>query len=87
MMSGANRATQKDIYDLHLLSEKFPLIELFDQLQRKRSLLSADEHRTIFDLDGETNPLDQPLTLLKFDQGDTQGRKSRPHHSQNRVDI
>jgi len=87
MISAANRATQKDIYDLDLLSEKFPLIHLFEQLERKCSLFSAEEHRTIFDLDGETNPLDQPLTLLKFDEGDVQGRKSRPHHSQNRVDI
>lgn len=87
MMSAANRATQKDIYDLDLLSEKFPLIDLFDQLERKRSLFSAEEYRTIFDLDGETNPLDHPFTLLKFDEGDVQGSKSRPHHSQNRVDI
>jgi hypothetical protein len=87
MMSAANRATQKDIYDLDLLSDKFPLIDLFDQLERKRSLFSAEEHRTIFDLDGETNPVDHPLTLLKFDEGEVQGSKSRPHHSQNRVDI
>ncbi|WP_118196108.1 nucleotidyl transferase AbiEii/AbiGii toxin family protein [Albibacterium indicum] len=87
MMSAANRATEKDIYDLDLLSEKFPLIYLFEQLERKRSLFSAKEHCTIFDLDGETNPIDQPLTLLKFDDGNIHGRKSRPHHSQNRVDI
>lgn len=87
IMSAANRATQKDIYDLDLLSEKFPLIYLFEQLERKRSLFSAENHRTIFDLDGEANPLDHPLTLLKFDEGNIQGSKSRPHHSQNRVDI
>jgi len=46
--------------------------------ERKRSLFSAENLRTIFDLDGETNPFDQPLTLLKFDDGDIQGRKSRP---------
>ena len=87
MMPAANRATQKDIYDLDLLSEKFSLIDLFDQLERKCSLFSAEEHRSIFDLDGETNPLDQPLTLLRFDEGYVQSSKSRPHHSQNRVDI
>lgn len=87
MMSATNRATQKDIYDLDLLSEKFPLRYLFEQLEIKRSLFSAEEHRTIFDLDGETNPLDHPLTLLKFDEGNVQDIKSRPHHSQNRVDI
>jgi len=65
MLSAANRATQKDIYDLDLLSEKFPLIHLFEQLERKRSLFSAEEHRTIFDLDGETNPLDHPLNFIE----------------------
>src|SRR5690606_14090482 len=87
MMSAANRATQKDIYDLYLLSEKFPLIDLFDHLEKKRTLFSAEEYCTSFDLNGETNPLDHPFTLLKFDEGDVQGSKSRPHHSQNRVDI
>src|SRR5690606_13464932 len=87
IMSAANRATQKDIYDLDLLSEKFPLIYLFEQLERKRSLFSAENHRTIFDLDEEANLLNHPLTLLKLDEGNIQGSKSRPHHSQNRVDI
>ncbi|SKB82448.1 Nucleotidyl transferase AbiEii toxin, Type IV TA system [Sphingobacterium nematocida] len=87
MLSATNRATQKDIYDLDLLSERIPLIQLFEQLERKRSLFSGEECRTIFDLDEETNPLDAPLTLLKFDNGDIQAHKSRPHHSQNRVDI
>ena len=87
MMSASNRATQKDIYDLDLLSEKLPLLHLFEQLERKQSLFATEIHRNIFDLDGEISPLDQPLSLLKFDNGDIQGRKSRPHHSQNRVDI
>ncbi|GGH27689.1 nucleotidyl transferase AbiEii/AbiGii toxin family protein [Sphingobacterium alkalisoli] len=87
MMSASNRATQKDIYDLDLLSENFSLPYLFEQLDKKRSLFSEKEHQNIFDLDGEINPLDEPLTLLKFDEGRGQDSKSRPHHSQNRVDI
>lgn len=87
MQSAANRATQKDIYDLDLLTEKFSLLYLFEQLKSKRALCAESEHRTIFDLDKEISPLDEPLSLLKFDEGDLKGNKLRPHHSQNRVDI
>lgn len=87
MQSAANRATQKDIYDLDLLTEKFSLQYLFEQLKLKRALFSEAEHCTIFDLDKEISPLDEPLSLLKFDEGDLKGNKLRPHHSQNRVDI
>uniref|UniRef100_F4C3Y4 Nucleotidyl transferase AbiEii/AbiGii toxin family protein n=1 Tax=Sphingobacterium sp. (strain 21) TaxID=743722 RepID=F4C3Y4_SPHS2 len=87
MMSAANRATQKDIYDLDLLTEKFTLANLYEQLNKKRSLFSEELHKNIFDLDGEISPLDDPLTLLKFDEGNAQDNKLRPHHSQNRVDI
>jgi hypothetical protein len=87
MQSAANRATQKDIYDLDLLTEKFSLEYLFEQLKSKRDLYAEVEHRTIFDLDKEISPLDEPLSLLKFDAGDLKGNKLRPHHSQNRVDI
>jgi len=87
MMSAANRATPKDIYDLDLLSEKFPLPFLFDQLETKRKQFSTAHHRNIFDLDGEIHPLDEPLTLLKFDESNTKRRTSRPHHTQNRVVI
>lgn len=59
MMSASNRTTQKDIYDLDLLSEKFSLPYLFEQLDKKRSLFSEKQHQNIFDLDGEINPLDE----------------------------
>ncbi len=87
MQSAANRATQKDIYDLDLLSEKFPLLYLFEQLRLKSKLYSEGEHRTIFDLDKEISPLDEPLSLFKFDETDKNPNKSRPTHSQNRIDI
>jgi hypothetical protein len=87
MMSVANRATQKDVYDLDLLTEKLTLAYLYEQLNKKRSLFSEELHKNIFDLDGEISPLDNPLTLLKFDESENKGSRSRPHHSQNRVDI
>lgn len=87
MQSAANRANKKDIYDLDLLTEKFSLLYLFEQLKSKRDLYFEAEHRTIFDLDKEISPLDEPLSLLKFDASDLKGNKSRPHHPQNRVDI
>jgi len=68
-------------------TEKFSLEYLFEQLKSKRDLYAEVEHRTIFDLDKEVSPLDEPLSLLKFDEGDLKGKRSRPHHSQNRVDI
>lgn len=87
LMSAANRATQKDIYDLDILTEKFSLPYLFEQLRAKLILFSAESHKNIFDLDGEVNPLDDPMRLLKFDEGHTQKQDARPHHSQNRVNI
>lgn len=87
LMSAANRATQKDIYDLDILTEKFSLLYLFEQLRAKQILFSAETHKNIFDLDGEINPLDDPMRLLKFDEGHAQRQDARPHHSQNRVNI
>lgn len=87
IQSAANRATQKDIYDLDLLTEKFSLLYLFEELKSKCALYSEAEHRTIFDLDKEINPLDEPLSLLKFDKEDLIANKLRPHHSENRIDI
>lgn len=87
LMSAANRATQKDIYDLDLLTEKYTLPYLFEQLRAKQILFSAEIHKNIFDLDGEVSPLDDPLRLLKFDEGNAHSKITLPHHSQNRVNI
>lgn len=88
MMSASNRATEKDIYDLDLITGKFPLAEIFECLRYKQSKFCNEADKNIFDMDGETSPIDDPLTLLKFEgEGNAQGSSSKPHHSMNRVDI
>ena len=87
LMSASNRATEKDIYDLDFLTEKFSLHDLFEQLKEKQQSYSNASDRNIFDLDREVSPLDEPLRLLKFDELNSTGTITRPHHSQNRVDI
>lgn len=88
MMSAANRATEKDIYDLDLITGKFPLSEIFKFLSKKQSTFCKEADKNIFDMDGEVSPIDDPLTLLKFEgDGNAQGSSSKPHHSRNRVDI
>lgn len=68
-MSAANRASQKDIYDLDYLTEKFDLVALHQALAKKQELFSDPKFHNIFDQDNEVSPVADPLLLLKFDEG------------------
>lgn len=83
LMAVANRASQKDVYDLDYITNEVGLFELMQQLNERRIKYHLDEHRTIFDLDGEVNPLDQPLRLLAFEH--TPASKNRPGHGDHRI--
>lgn len=86
LLAGSNRATQKDIFDLDYLSDRLTLSVMMANLKEHREQYNADEHRSIFDLDGEESPTDNPKLLLKFDEPAEQP-SSRPRHSNPRVDI
>ncbi len=86
LLAGSNRATQKDIYDLDYLSDRISLSDMMAFLKDHKEQYNADEHRSIFDLDGEESPLDNPGLLLKFDAAAEQSA-SRPSHSNPRVEI
>ncbi|MFC0513683.1 hypothetical protein ACFFGT_05715 [Mucilaginibacter angelicae] len=86
LMAGYNRATQKDIFDLDYLSDRMTLPAMMGYLREHRAKYVADEHRSIFDLDGEESPVDDPNLLLKFDKP-TEQPSFRPCHSNPRVEI
>lgn len=84
LMTAANRAAFKDIYDLDYLSDQISLKNLLDDLKQKQQIFSGPEHKTIFDQDGEISPVDDPLALLKFEKTSST-RVDRPSHSDRRI--
>lgn len=87
LMSAANRASQKDIYDLDYLTENFDLILLHQTLSKKQKMFSDLKFQNIFDQDNEVSPVAEPLLLLKFDEGRSVVNGKRPAHSQNRIEV
>lgn len=86
LLAGCNRATQKDIFDLDYLTDRISLPDMMNALREHQDKYDADEHKSIFFLDGEKSPVNEPNLLLKFDEP-AQQRSSRPLHSNPRVDI
>lgn len=88
LLSVTDRASQKDVYDLNLITDSIPLPELFAGLKERSIKYSRPENRNIFDLDRGENPIDNPLSLLKFDRPkDSAARYGRPFHSNDKLDI
>lgn len=52
LMAVSNRSSFKDVYDLHYLTEKVPLTEIFKRLKEKQERFSEEKFKSIFDLDG-----------------------------------
>ncbi len=67
LISTSNRSTKKDIYDLDFITDTISLIELYEYLKVKTLKFNKEEHRTIFDLNKNNTPIDNPELLLKFD--------------------
>lgn len=86
LISAASRAGKKDIYDLDYITEDISLIELFNQLKEKKNQFNKKEDKTIFDLDGDESPIDNPQLLLNFD-GVLKTNTSKPIHTNDRIDI
>ena len=86
LMSASNRFAKKDIYDLDYITDEIPLIELFNYLKIKLEKFNQPEHKTIFDLDKETNPVNKPELLLEFDKIQFLNQKL-PSHSNDRIEL
>jgi Nucleotidyl transferase AbiEii toxin, Type IV TA system len=67
LISASNRSTKKDIYDLDFITDSVSLIDLYEDFKLKTLKFNSDEHKTIFDLDKNNSPVDNPELLLKFD--------------------
>ena len=87
LVSASSRSAKKDIYDLDYVTEEIDIIELFEELRVKQSKFNKEEDKSIFDLDGDTSPIDNPFLLLSFDSATAKAKSSRPIHSDNTIDI
>lgn len=86
LVSGSSRAAKKDIYDLDFITEKFPIIDLFNDLKIKKEKFNKKEHQNIFDLDEDECPTQNPKLLLKFD-GKVAVITIKPIHSNDNILI
>lgn len=55
LVTVANRASQKDVYDLDYLTEHIPLQKLMEALKSKQEKFNGEHHKKIFDLDNEVS--------------------------------
>lgn len=84
LMTASNRASFKDIYDLDYLTDDIPLSILIEDLKYKQEIFKGEEFRTIFDLDDEVSPVNDPMRLLLFEARAAE-HKNRPNHSNHRI--
>ncbi len=86
LVSAASRSAKKDIYDLDYITDQIKLVDLYQDLSKKKKLFNAATDKTIFDLDDEDCPIKNPASLLAFDKS-RNTMSSRPMHSNDRIDI
>lgn len=86
LMSGANRVSKKDIYDLDYITDDLPLVSLYSRLKQKQEKFSEEIDKTIFDLDKEESPIDNIELLIEFDSF-KKISSSKPNHSNDRIDY
>lgn len=86
LVTAANRASFKDIYDLDYLTDHISLLELFTALANKQNLFNGEIHKNVFDLDDPKSPVEFPNLLLRFDES-ISVKNSRPNHSHNRIEV
>lgn len=80
LVTASNRSAKKDIYDLDYISDEIPLINLFEELRKKVEKFNHESDKTIFDLDEEKSPINNPELLLNFENKFKQNQ-SRPIHT------
>jgi hypothetical protein len=86
LTSVANRANNKDVYDLDYLTDEISLNELMDLLSERENKYHLPEQQNIFDQDEEISPTKHPELLLKFEEL-KKGSSLRPGHSNPRIDF
>lgn len=80
LMSVSNRFAKKDVYDLDYITDEIPLHHLFNGLKDRKHRFHEKIHDTIFDLDDENCPIQNPSFLLSFDTS-KQLKQRTPNHS------
>jgi len=85
LVSESSRASKKDIYDLDYITNEIPIIELYEALKLKKAKFNKDEHKSIFDLNGDECPTKNPKLLLNFDRIATVDN-TKPIHSNDKID-
>ncbi len=86
LISASSRVGKKDTYDLNYITDEIPLINLFKNLKEKNNQFNKEEDKTIFDLDENESPIDNPLLLLNFDET-VKKNTSKPIHTNDTIDI
>jgi hypothetical protein len=84
LVSAANRLANKDIYDLDYITDEISLIDLFYFLSKKKNKYNHPSDQNIFNLNGESCPLEQPELLLRFDEKRTSSARI-PNHSNDTI--
>lgn len=87
LVSASSRSAKKDIYDLDYITEEIDIVALFEELRAKQTKFNREEDKSIFDLDGDSSPIENPLLLLSFDDTTVEAKTSRPIHSDNTIDF
>lgn len=87
LMSAANRKAQKDIYDLDLITEHYPLQTLLLDLKEKQEKFNAEKYHCLFDLDEEVSPVDNISLLMPSEDSSYRTIDSRPSHTSDRLEI
>jgi len=87
LISGSSRAAKKDIYDLDFVTEKIPIIDLFESLKVKNQKFDKKEDKNIFNYNHKDCPTIDPLLLLKFDMDRSIRNKIKPMHSNDDIKI
>jgi hypothetical protein len=85
LISTSNRSTKKDIYDLDFITDTISIIDLYEDLKVKILKFNKEEHKTIFDLDKNNTPIDNPELLLKFDTNSDYSKF--PSHTNDTIQI
>ena len=75
------------MYDLDYLTDKIPLLTLFQFLKFKEALFDTAIDKTIFDLDDEKSPVNDIALLLKFDTSQSSTRSNESSHTYDMIDI
>jgi hypothetical protein len=87
LISGSSRAAKKDIYDLDFVTEKIPIIDLFESLRAKKKVFNKEVDKNIFDLGDVKCPIEYPFELLNFDRNTKKRDSLKPKHSNDYIKI